>query len=80
MDVAVRMLEHIDSLPGIRVKKTGWQNGFGLKIDVWVPIEGENLVAMLLTDGSEIEFCRVTGKRGEFEAMLDSPVQLLNES
>ena len=79
MGVAIDVLEYLDAQPGIRVKKTGWQSGFGLEVAAWIPIEGENLVADLMTDGSEFEICRVAGPRSEFEALFNSVVQFLEE-
>ncbi len=72
MDVAVHVLEYLDAQPGINVKKTGWQSGFGLEVAAWIPIEGENMVAELMTDGSDFEIRRVGGLRSEFEALLQS--------
>ena len=77
MDVAIHVLEYLDAQPGINVKKTGWQSGFGLEVAAWIPIEGENMVAELMTDGSEFEIRRVAGLRSEFETLFNSVKQYL---
>ncbi len=78
MGVAIEVLEFLHAQPGYRVKNTGWQNGFGLEVAAWIPIESDNLVAELMTDGSEFEIRRVTGPRNEFEALFDAVVRFLN--
>lgn len=53
-------------------------DGFGLVVAAWIPIEGDNLVAELMTDGSEFEIRCVVGPRSEFEALFDAVVRFLD--
>lgn len=80
MDVAIEVLGMLDARPGFRVKKTGWQNGFGLEVAAWIPIESENVVAELQTDGCEFHIRLASGSRNEFGALFDLVVEYLEAS
>ena len=53
------------------MKNTGWKQGFGLEVAVWVPIRTRNVVAELQTDGDEIDIKLVSGRVDEFGVLLD---------
>lgn len=78
MGVAIEVLDYLNAQPGYRVKNTGWQSGFGLEVAAWIPIESDNLVAELMTDGSEFEIRCVTGPKSEFEGLFDAVVRFLD--
>ena len=78
MGVAVDILAYLDEQSGYQVKNTGWKEGFGLEVAAWIPIQADNLVAELQTDGDELCIRQVSGPRSEFEALLDSVVEYLD--
>jgi hypothetical protein len=69
MDTAVGILGFLDSTLGALVSNTGWKNGFGLQIAKAVPIQWDEVVAELETDGDEIIIRRVSGSAGGFEQL-----------
>lgn len=79
LDVAVDILGFLDEQPGVSVKNTGWKNGFGIEIGVWIPICSGNLIAELQTDGDELEIRRASGPFGEFEDLFEMVIEFLND-
>ncbi len=79
MGVAIETLTFLHSQPGTTVQQSGWQNGFGLDVAVWMPIIQENLKAELQTDGEEIVIRRVNGPITDYEALILSIVEFLIE-
>ena len=69
MDTAVGILGFLDSNLGALVSNTGWKNGFGLEVAKAVPIQWDEVVAELETDGDEITIRRVSGSAGGFEQL-----------
>jgi hypothetical protein len=84
MGVAVDILTYLDKQPGLQVKNTGWKDGFGLEVAVWIPIQSDStwsaahIVAELQTDGDELCIRRGDGSRSEFQALFDLVVEFLN--
>jgi hypothetical protein len=69
MDAAVGILEFLDSDLGAFVPNTGWKSGFGLEVAKAVPIQWDEVVAELGTDGDEITIRRVSGSASGFEQL-----------
>jgi hypothetical protein len=79
MDVAVEILTYLDKQPGVNVKNTGWKNGFGLEVAVWLPIvRTENVIAEITTDGEDFHLRRASGPYEEFAALVTSVVEFLD--
>ena len=73
MGVAISSLRFLDSKEDTFVKHTGWQNGFGLEVAVWLPIvkTSKNQVE-ILTDGEGFWLRRISGPRGAFADLMNS--------
>lgn len=78
MGVAIRILERFDSYPGVYAKNTGWKEGFGLEVAAWIPIQGPNVEAELMTDGDETLIRRVSGSYEDFDRLLDLARDLID--
>ena len=70
MDLAVRILLHLDSQTSFRPKDTGWKSGYGLEVSVGIPIVADNLDAKLITDSEDIWIQRVSGHYEKFDDLL----------
>ena len=78
MNIAVKILTFLDGQPGIEVKHTGWQNGFGLDVAVWIQvISSLNFTAEITTDGEEFSIRLASGSKIEFEALSKRVIEFL---
>lgn len=78
MGVAVEILTFLDGQPDIEVKHTGWQNGFGLNVAVWLPIISSlNFTAEVTTDGEEFSIRIASGSKPEFQALSNTIIEFL---
>ena len=72
MELAVDILEFLDSQPYVRIKNTGWKNGYGLEVAVWLPIiSSDALEAEISTDGEAIYLRRSSGVKSEFSSLCE---------
>ncbi len=78
MGLATEILSFLDDQPGIEVKNTGWKNGFGLEVAIWLPIIGsQNFAAETTTDGEELRIRLASGSEIEFGAMTNTILEFL---
>ncbi len=78
MGVATEILSFLDDQPGIEVKNTGWQNGFGLEVAIWHRIiSSQNFTAEITTDGEELRIRIASGSELEFGALSITIIEFL---
>ena len=80
MGVGIDILHLLDAQPETTVKNTGWKNGFGLKVAVWLPIiNSRKLSAEVSTDGNEFRIRKLLGTEEDFVELYDLIVDFLEE-
>ena len=79
MTLAVDILRYIDLKPEYSAKNTGWKDSYGIKVCERIPIESDNLLVELETDGEELEIHLVSGNQEYFSNFINLISDYLNE-
>ncbi|MBN1180646.1 MAG: hypothetical protein JXB49_00060 [Bacteroidales bacterium] len=66
MDLAVEILNFMETSFNAKIKDTGWKQGYDLEIAVGLPIAFGNCKIELTTDGSGIWIDRISGNKSDF--------------
>ncbi len=66
MTLAVDILRFVDLQPDYSAKNTGWKDNYGIKVCERIPIESNNLLAEIETDGEELEIHFVSGNQESY--------------
>jgi len=75
MNVGKDILDFLNDQPDIFIKNTGWQNGFGLDVAIWLPlIQSEHFLAEVMTDGDQFIIRRRCGSKHEFHTVIERVV------
>lgn len=79
METGIQVLNFLSRQKNIAVQNNGWQNGFGIEVAVWHPIiRYQDLTIEIQTDGEFFEFRRASGKRQDFNSIMELVIDYIN--